>query len=184
MFSLETSRLLLRDHTFEDWLAIHKYAKVPEFSQYDFWGPNSEEDTRFFVQNMVEQGKLQPRYKFDLAVVLKNSTQVIGGVGIRRESEKSSVGNMGYAVNPSYQKLGIASEAATAMLAFAFQKLNMKVVYATCDTRNVASYRVMEKIHMKRVGHLIRHKEYKGAWRDSYRYEICKEDFIPESLEK
>lgn len=46
------------------------------------------------------------------------------------------------------------------------------VIYATCDTRNIASYKVMEKLGMNRVGFIKGNKEVKGYVRDSYRYEI------------
>ena len=70
---LETSHLILRDHQFEDWIDIHEYAKDSEFSKYDAWGPNSEQDSKDFVQRTILDTLTIPRFKFDLAVVEKKS---------------------------------------------------------------------------------------------------------------
>lgn len=179
MMELSTARLILRDHLVTDWEDIHEYAKDPEFSKYDFWGPNTEEDTKNFVNTKISQISSNPRYEFDFAVVDQESSKVIGGAGLRRQSEFSSIGNLGWAINPKFQFKGLATEAAQALLKFGFEVLELQVIWATCDVRNIASYKVMEKTKMKRVGHIIKHKEFKGGWRDSFRYEIT----LPEYLE-
>ncbi len=82
------------------------------------------------------------------------------------------MGNLGYTINPGFQKHGYATEAVKALIEFGFKDLNLKVIWATCDNENIASYRVMEKLGMKPVGLLKKHKEFKGRCRDSLRYEI------------
>ncbi len=167
-----TERLLLRNYKTEDWERVHIYGADPDFSKYELWGPNTLEDTRKFVREMVEQAETHPRYKFDFAVCLKESRLLIGGCGIRCESELSRVASLGWAISPEFQNTGYATEAAKALIEYGFQKLNLYVIYATCDTRNAPSYRVMEKLGMKKVGVIKGTKEVKGRIRDSYRYEI------------
>jgi RimJ/RimL family protein N-acetyltransferase len=62
------------------------------------------------------------------------------------------------------------------LISFGFNQLKLDVIYATCDTRNAASYRVMEKLGMKRVGTMKGDKLVKGHMRDSYRYELTRRD--------
>lgn len=50
----------------------------------------------------------------------------------------------------------------------AFSVLKLHRVWATCDTRNIGSWRVMEKIGMRREGHFLRDTFQKREWRDSY----------------
>lgn len=169
-----TERLLLRDYKIEDWERVHIYASEPEFSKYEYWGPNSLEDTHKFIAEMVQQVEMKPRYKFDIAICLKENGLLIGGSGIRKETELSHVANLGWAINSDFQKKGYATEAARALIDFGFESLNLSVIYATCDTRNTPSYKVMEKLGMKRVGFIKGLKEVKGHVRDSYRYEILK----------
>lgn len=172
MFTLETPRLVLRDYLFEDWEPIHVYAQDPEFSKYEPWGPNSEEDSRKFVTDMLKLAGEPHRFRFDLAITLKPEKRHIGGCSIRRECQASAVGSLGWSVNPLFQNQGYATEAARGMLEFGFGPLGMKLIYALCDIRNGASARVMEKLGMKRVGEIQGDKLIKGHLRSVYRYEI------------
>ncbi|NJM09464.1 MAG: GNAT family N-acetyltransferase [Bdellovibrionaceae bacterium] len=172
MMTLITERLSLRSYKTEDWERLHIYASDPDFSKYEFWGPNTLEDTHRFIAEMVQQAAITPRYKFDLAVCLKENGLMIGGCGIRRETELSQVANLGWAINPDFQGKGYATEAARALIEYGFQKLGLSVIYATCDTRNAPSYKVMEKVGMRKVGFIKGTQEVKGYVRDSYRYEI------------
>ena len=171
-FEITTERLKLRAYKLDNWERVHIYGSNPDFSKYELRGPNSVEDTRKFVADMVEQSKSNSRYKFDFAICLKEKDLLIGGCGIRRETEISHVANLGWAINPEFQSKGFATEAATALINFGFEELELAVIYATCDTRNNPSFKVMEKIGMKKVGFIKGTKEIKGHVRDSFRYEI------------
>lgn len=173
-FRIESHRLYLRDYLLEDVESVHVYGSVPEFSQFEPWGPNSIEDTRKFIAESVAQAVTPNRYKYELAVCLKEGDRQIGGCGIRREGQSSSVANLGWAINPEFQNKGYCTEAAKAIIGFGFKTLGLQVIYATCDVRNSASFRVMEKLGMKRVGHFEKHQMQKGEMRDTYRYEIIK----------
>lgn len=169
---LETKRLILRNFRSEDWERVHIYASIPEFSQYEIWGPNSIDDTRAFVDRMVAQVSRDPRYQFDFAVCLKENNLLIGSCTIHRAAEESKLAHLGWAVSPDFQGQGYATEAARALIHFGFQKLKLALIYATCDVRNGPSKRVMEKLSMRRVGLIQGTKEVKGRVRDTIRYEI------------
>ncbi len=169
---LFTDRLSLREYTADDWERVHIYGSDHKFSRYEPWGPNTLEDTHKFLADMVQQALDVPRFKFEVAVCLKENDLLIGGCGLRRETEDSRVANMGWAINPEFQNQGYATEAAGALIQFGFERLGLLVIYATCDTRNSPSFKVMEKLGMKRVGLIKKDKEVKGYRRDTYRYEI------------
>ncbi len=169
---LSTERLILRNYQTNDWERVHLYGRDPDFSRYELWGPNTEEDTRKFVNEMVLQASESPRYKFDLAICLKDSDLLIGGCGIRREAEASHIANLGWAINPEFQSRGYATEAAQALIRFGFAKLQLLMIYATCDARNTASFKVMEKLGMQRVGLRKGDRMQKGHLRDTFRYEL------------
>lgn len=170
--NLNTQRLLLRNYRTGDWERVHLYGSDPEFTKYELWGPNTEEDSRKFVEEMVRQAEGNPRYKYDFAVCLKDQGLLIGGCGIRRETERSHVAHLGWAINPKFQNQGYATEAAETMIEFGFEILKLSVIYATCDVRNSPSCKVMEKLGMRQVGVIKGTKHVKGHIRDTYRYEI------------
>jgi RimJ/RimL family protein N-acetyltransferase len=58
------------------------------------------------------------------------------------------VGEIGYFLHPDWWGQGFGTEISTALLRFGFQKLHLHRLLATCDPRNTASKRVLEKIGM------------------------------------
>jgi len=58
-----------------------------------------------------------------------------------------------WAIDPKYQNMGIATEAANAMIEYLFTKEKLGRVIATTGYDNIPSQRVMEKLGMK-IQHL------------------------------
>lgn len=69
------------------------------------------------------------------------------------------------------------TEAAGALLGYGFTALDLHRVWATCDARNKASARVLEKIGMRREGLLVHERVVKGDWRDSCVYAVLKDEW-------
>lgn len=177
LVELITERLILRDYEDNDWERVHSYASIPEFSQYEVWGPNSIEDSKNYIKDMKRNSTRNPRYHFEMAMVLASENLLIGGAGIRRDWESSSFGNFGYAVHPDYQGQGFATEATQELIRYGFEEMGLTLIYATCDTRNVASRKVMEKLGMRKIGLKEKDRKIKGELRDSFCFELLKQDW-------
>jgi RimJ/RimL family protein N-acetyltransferase len=63
------------------------------------------------------------------------------------------------------------------VLEFSFQQLAVHRVYATVDTENAASIRVLEKLGMRREGLLVRSFRSHVEWRDHYLYAIVEDEW-------
>ncbi len=176
---LQTDRLLLRDFVEDDIPAVHCYASDPEVVRYMVWGPNAEQESREAVERWLAQQGTDPRLDFALAIVLRAEERLIGGCSIRVSDPASRAAYIGYCLNRDYWGRGYGTEAARALVAFGFQQLGLRRIFATCDTRNVASARVLEKAGMRREGHLREHKLIRGEWRDSYVYAILEHERPP-----
>ena len=169
---INTTRLCLRKYVPDDWARVHFYASIPEFSQFDVWGPNSVEDTKAFVASCIAETSKSSILRYELAVVLRDQDLLIGGCGLKRISDSETTASLGFAVNPDFQNQGYATEVAAALIDFGFGTLSLSRIFAKCDTRNIGSYRVMEKVGMTRVRIDRDDREVKGVMTDSYRYEI------------
>ena len=55
--------------------------------------------------------------------------------------------------------------------------LSLHRIWATCDVDNRASARILEKVGMRREGHLRHSVRRKGEWRDSYLYAILEPEW-------
>jgi RimJ/RimL family protein N-acetyltransferase len=169
---IRTKRLVLRDFEETDWKAVYHYASDLEVVRYMDWGPNTEEETKSFIQRAITHQKEQPRRTYTLAIVLKSDNTLIGGCGIYVSNPDNKEGWIGYCLNRDFWGQGYATETAEALLKFGFDQLKLHRIFATCDPANIASASVLEKIGMKREGHLREHKWAKGKWHDSLLYAL------------
>ncbi len=178
MTSLETSRLVLREFRERDWQDVHEYASDPEVVRYMDWGPNNESITRNFVRSAISQRDEEPRKDFEFAVILTDHDhRLVGGCGIHVSHPERREGWIGYCFNKRFWGRGLGTEAAGALLRFGFGELGLHRVVATCDPRNVASIRVLEKIGMQQEGHFREHKLVRGEWCDSLWYAILEDEW-------
>lgn len=166
---LETKRLWIREYRPEDWESVHAYASDPEVVRYMLWGPNSEEETRAFVQEVLRAANDHPRTDYDLALVTKDGNQLIGGCSLVLDGQN---GEIGYCLHPAYWRQGYASEATRELIRWAFAKKGLHRISATCRPDNKGSAGVLEKVGMVREGHLREHLYSKGRFHDSYLYAI------------
>jgi len=169
---IRTKRLVLRDFEKADWKAAHSYGCDPEVVRYMDWGPNTEKDTKEFIQRAMTHQKEKPRGMYTLAIVLEPENKLIGGCGIYVSSPENREGWIGYCLNRSFWRQGYATETAKALIKFGFDQLNLHRIFATCDPANIASAHVLEKIGMQREGRFREHKWAKGKWRDFLLYAI------------
>jgi RimJ/RimL family protein N-acetyltransferase len=172
MESVETKRLILRDFRIDDWKAVHAYAADRRAVTHIPWGPNSADQTIEFVRGAIEDAARPNRRRFEFAVTLRDSEQLVGGAGIRLSGTENRDAGMGYVIHPGYWKRGIATEAACALIEFGFRRQGLHRIWAECDPANAASVRVLEKAGMIREGLLRQHRWYKEDWRDSLLYSI------------
>lgn len=77
--------------------------------------------------------------------------KVIGSIGLFNV-EKSGQCELGYSIGSAWWGYGYATEAAAAVLEFAFQKMQVHRVYASHHIENLASGKVLEKIGMHYEG--------------------------------
>ena len=177
MKAIETERLLLRDLVTGDRHAVHEYASDPEVVRFMDWGPNTKDETDEFIKRSISTQNEKPRRNFTLAIILKNTGELIGSCGIHVSNPENREGWLGYCLNRNFWGRGYATETARGLVKFGFAKLDLHRLFATCDPENSASAHVLEKSGMKREGHLREHKWSKGKWRNSYIYAILQQDW-------
>jgi RimJ/RimL family protein N-acetyltransferase len=174
---LHTPRLLLREFVTADWPAVLAYQRDPRYLQYYEWTDRTPGDAQRFVQMFIDQQDEQPRRKFQLAVVLKDSGQLIGNCGVRQDAVTSHEAEIGYEIAPAHWGHGYATEAARAIMQFGFAELKVHRIGAWCIAENVASARVLEKIGVKLEGRLRDMEYFKGRWWDTLLYGMLEHEW-------
>jgi RimJ/RimL family protein N-acetyltransferase len=175
--ALETPRLVLRELADDDATAVQAYAGDPEVVRYLEWGPNTLEDTARFLAMARTAREAAPRTAYHLAVVLKTGGRLIGGCRIEIRSPANGSGDLGYVLARRHWGHGYATEATRALVDFGFGRLALHRIWATCDVSNQVSARVLEKLGMRREGHLRQSARRRGEWRDAYLYAILEPEW-------
>ncbi len=170
--TIETERLILREFRRDDRERVHEYAVDPEVYHFMPWGPNSEDETSAFVERAIASRHRDPRLHFELAITLRETGRLIGGSGIRAADESFRAADMGYCLRRDAWGKGLATEAAAGLIGFGFEQLRVHRIWATCDTRNVRSARVLEKAGMELEGTMRDDTWLRGQWRSSRLYSV------------
>lgn len=174
---LLTERLILRDFVESDWKAVLAYQQNPLYLRYNEWTERTPEDVRAFIQMFLDHQKQDPRIKFQFAVTLKSTGQLIGNCGVRRNSAEAFEGDMGYELDPNYWGQGYATEAARIVFHFGFTQMGLHRLSAHCVADNVGSAHVLEKLGMRLEGHPREHRYYKNRWWDTLIYAILYDEW-------
>ncbi|PBB04662.1 MULTISPECIES: GNAT family N-acetyltransferase [Salimicrobium] len=174
---LKGERVKLREMKEKDWVDVHEYASQEKVCQYQPWGPNSEQETRNFVKQVICDAKKVNRSRFVFAIIVKESGEMIGAGEVNIRDYTNRIGEIAYIINPKYWGLGYATEAAKPLITFGFNQLNLHRIFATCDPRNIGSSKVLEKTGMTKEGRIREDLLIKDGWRDSLLYSVLEKEW-------
>ena len=79
--------------------------------------------------------------------------------------------------------MGYATESLMEIMRYAFNSLNARRMIAMCDPKNTNSWRLLERVGMRREGTLLQNVYFfldennNPIWKDTYEYAILKEEF-------
>lgn len=178
---ITTTRLIIRPFKVEDADDLFEMLSNQEVYRFEPGSPISREHAK---QRALDCSQ-DPAF---WAVVLHSNRKMIGRLYFNQTEPKHLLTwELGYIFNPAYHNQGYASESALALVQYAFTHWGVHRVVAYCNPQNIPSWRVMEKIGMRREGYLKqniyfrRDEDGSPAWQDSFAYGMLKEDLDPRS---
>ena len=145
---LRTERTLLRPYVESDVDDVLAYAQLEEWSRYHLPRvpfPYARSDAEEFIA-----ATLAKRWDEESHWAIVIDERVVGGLSLGRR-EPASPAELGYSLAPSHWNRGLTTEAARAVLDYAFYVLPLELIEARADARNVGSIWVMEKLGMRRT---------------------------------
>ncbi|WP_137790350.1 GNAT family protein [Bacillus sp. E(2018)] len=174
---LKARRILFREMVAEDWKSIHQYASKEIVSRYQPWGPNLEDDTIAYVNEVIDDANKTPRVRYAFAIVENQNNRLIGAGELQITSLTNRVGEIGYVIHPDYWGKGFATETGQLLLKFGFENLQLHRIFATCDPRNKASEKVLMKLDMMLEGVIRESILLKDGWRDSLLFSMLEHEW-------
>lgn len=174
MEKIITDRLIIRRFDQNDWQDLYEYLSDEEVVKYEPYDIFSEEQAK---EEAAKRSKDESFY----AVCLKENRKLIGNLYLCKGD--FDTWELGYVFNRKYQGKGYATEGVKALLDYAFTHLGARRIIAMCNPQNERSWKLLERLHMRREGLLLQNIYFKtdsnGApiWLDTYEYAILKEEW-------
>jgi RimJ/RimL family protein N-acetyltransferase len=175
---LESARIILRHFRDADLPSFLAYCNDPEVVKYQTWESMSTQEAHTFLQ---EQKTLQPGVPgqwFQFAIELKETGQLVGDCGLKVHQQDTQQAEIGFTLSRDYQSKGLASEAVSCLLDYAFLHLGLHRIIAITDCQNGPCVALLERLGLRREGHFLQNIWFKGKWADEYLYAILRDEWL------
>jgi RimJ/RimL family protein N-acetyltransferase len=178
--ALATDRLRLRPATVDDVDATWTFRRLETVNE---WLTGCPPDLDGYTVLFTGPERLATT----VIVELLDGT-VIGDFMLRREDAWAQLevadraagtqAELGWVLDPGYSARGYATEAVRALLSYCFATLGFRRVVANCFLDNDASWRLMERVGMRRESHAVRDSLHRsGQWLDSVAYALLADEW-------
>ncbi len=174
--TLETQRLVLRAMTLEDAADVQRLAGDRKIAATTALIPHPYPDGAAEEWIGGHEAEFAKGAGATWAITNRATDELVGAVGLII-NEQNLRAEIGYWIGSPFWGKGFMSEAARAVLKYAFEERGLQRVFAHHFHTNPASGRVMEKIGMKREGVLRRHFVKWGEPVDCVYYGILREEY-------
>ena len=174
--NLYTERLELRIPTMKEQYRLWEILIDENVNKYYFPTPNRifnkynlssdkiedlKEARKIFIEQLSDWDRQKPFYekkiesinrqedsqKYTWSIFLKDSETVIGQITCQpKDEEPENIRDVGWYIDPNYQRKGYASEAALAVVNFMFNEVEITDIKTSAAEINPASWKIMEKL--------------------------------------
>jgi RimJ/RimL family protein N-acetyltransferase len=170
---LRTPRLLLRPYERGDLKALHEYRSHPEWGRYvSLPQPYTLDLARLDLEEYINLDATIHAFW-----AIEHEGRAVGNIDAHRETSYRALAGWGLARH--LWGRGLTTEAAQAVMDWAFKTWPIRRFYAEASSRNIGSWRVMEKLGMQREATLRLHREDEGVASDEVWYGILREEWAP-----
>lgn len=173
-----TERLCLRAYRADDLENLFRLRSNPDVVAMLYGEPMTQAE----VPEALARHMLPPVLEEDgdevkFVVERRQDGAYLGNLKLQLLSREHLQGEIGYVFEPRHQGQGYALEAAQKAVDLGFAHFGMHRIQAHCDVRNKGSWRLMEKLGMRREAHFREKEFFKGAWAEDYIYAILEREW-------
>jgi RimJ/RimL family protein N-acetyltransferase len=173
---IESPRLILRRFADADLQPFLAYLNDPLVARYQSWESYTEQEARAVIEQQKDRSPGLAGQWFTFALELKEAGTLVGHVALKMLDEHQA--EIGFTMARAFHGRGLASEAATRVLDYAFAEMNLHRVTAVADCENEKSVALLERLGMRREGHFIENIWFKGKWGSEYSYAILRDEWL------
>lgn len=176
---VRTERLVIRPATPADLEATWAFRRRPEVARWIGGAPRTLEE---YAEAYLEPKRLAE------TLLIEHDGAVVGDLMIDvqdgwaqsevAEQARGSMAELGWVLDPDHGGRGFATEAVRVALSICFDGLGLHRVIALCFADNEPSWRLMERVGLRREAHHVRdslHRDH--GWLDGYGYALLAEEW-------
>ena len=176
---VRTDRLTFRPATPDDIDATWTYRRIAEVTE---WLPRTAPTAEEYAAAFVEPDRLAR------TLVVEHDGTIIGDLYLHlqdawaqaevSEQAQRALAEIGWVIAPAYGGRGLATEAVEALVALCFTELGVRRIQAICFADNEPSWRLMERLGMRREAHMVQESLHRtNGWSDSYTYALLADEW-------
>lgn len=184
---IRTPRLEIRQCTPDDLDAVWEIRRRPEVSRWLGLAPATREA---FREHYLDADRLASLFVIDLLPDSGGASTLIGDIMVRLEDgwaqrevadqAKGVQAELGWVLATEHTGRGYATEAMKAVVGACFGELGLRRVHAGCFADNEASWRLMERLGMRREEFSRKTALHRsGEWMDGMNYGLLAEEWVP-----
>jgi RimJ/RimL family protein N-acetyltransferase len=176
---LHTDRLTLRPATTDDADATWRFRHRQDVSRWITRASATLDEHRTWFRTPDNLAR---------TLVIEHSDTVIGDLMVKIEDAWAQAeiaerargvhAELGWVLHPEHAGHGYATEAVRELLRLCFKDLGLRRVTATCFAANEASWRLMERVGMRREFYTVRDSLHRsGEWLDCVGYALLSDEW-------
>lgn len=176
---VRTARLVVRRATGADLEPTWRFRRLPEVND---WLSGAAADLDAYREHFCRPGRLAK------VLVVELDGAVIGDLMVNiedgwaqaevAERARGTQAELGWTLDPAHGGRGFATEAVRAVIGLCFGPLGLRRVYASCFADNEPSWRLMERLGMRREEHAVRDSLHRTrGWLDGYTYAVLADEW-------
>ncbi len=173
---METDRLIIRRFKEEDLDDFFEYASVEGVGEMAGWPHHKDKNiSRIILNSFIRSEEVY-------AIECKENNKLIGSIGLHNrrsvdDFDDKNQREIGYVINKDYWGMGITVEAVKRILSYAFDDVNVDIVWCCCYDFNLQSKRVIEKSGFKYYTEIVKKNEMLNRSFRSFVHYMTKEDY-------
>lgn len=174
-----TDRLSIRPATADDVEPTWRFRRLPEVAEWVTTAPSSLEE---YGEHFLEEERLAKTLVYEVdGVVVGDLMLAVEDAWSQREVAEQAEqvqAELGWVLHPEHGGHGYATEAVTELIRICFEELGLRRVVASCFADNAASWRLMERVGMRRELHAVQESLHRSrGWLDGYTYALLADEW-------
>ncbi len=162
----------------EDFDALLSIQSRADVARWLYWDARRPDEVRRSLEYKMRATRLAGDGDcVNLAVTRKDTGDLIGDCTICLRSREHRQGEIGFVFHPDHHGHGYATEVSRLLLELCFDDLDLHRVIGRLEARNAPSAGVLERIGMRREGHLVENEFVKGEWQSELLYAILQREW-------